>query len=44
MPRRVLIKSRNRIYGKKATREEISKEIANMAASGLSTVLKCGFW
>ena len=36
MPRRVLIKSRNRIYGKKATTEEIPKEIANMAASDLS--------
>ena len=36
MPRCVLIKSRNRIYGKKATTEEISKEIANMAASDLS--------
>lgn len=34
-PRRVLIKSRNRIYGKRATKEEITREIANMAASGL---------
>jgi DNA invertase Pin-like site-specific DNA recombinase len=35
MPRRVLIKSRNRIYGKRATKEEITKEIANIAAAGL---------
>jgi transcriptional regulator NrdR family protein len=35
MPRRILIKSRNRIYGKRATEDEITKEIAKMAASGL---------
>lgn len=35
MPRRVLIKSRNRIYGRRATEEEITNEIAKMAASGL---------
>lgn len=35
MPRRVLIKSRNRICGRRATEEEITKEIASMAAAGL---------
>jgi predicted transcriptional regulator len=33
--RRVLIKSRNRIYGRKATKQEITDEIAKMAAAGL---------
>jgi hypothetical protein len=33
--RPVLIKSRNRIYGRRATEEEITKEIASMAAAGL---------
>jgi hypothetical protein len=32
----VLIKSGNRIFGKKATKEEITNEIAKMAAAGLS--------
>lgn len=42
MPRRVLIKSRNRICGRRATEEEITKEIASMAAAGLPMAEQAG--